>query len=59
MGELDGWIEQLFECKQLAENSVKTLCEKVRGRVRVWVAMPVYKLRGLETAVTRLLHYMY
>ena len=27
--ELDGWIEQLFECKQLAENSVKTLCEKV------------------------------
>ena len=28
--ELDGWIEQLFECKQLAENSVKTLCEKVR-----------------------------
>ena len=26
--ELDGWIEQLFECKQLAENNVKTLCEK-------------------------------
>jgi hypothetical protein len=28
--ELDGWIEQLMECKQLAETHVKTLCEKVR-----------------------------
>jgi len=27
--ELDQWIEQLMECKQLAENQVKTLCEKV------------------------------
>ena len=27
--ELDGWIEQLMECKQLQENHVKTLCEKV------------------------------
>ena len=27
--ELDGWIEQLMECKQLAETNVKTLCEKV------------------------------
>ena len=27
--ELDGWIEQLMECKQLAESNVKTLCEKV------------------------------
>ena len=28
--ELDQWIEQLMECKQLGENQVKTLCEKVR-----------------------------
>lgn len=28
--ELDGWIEQLNECKQLSENQVKVLCEKVR-----------------------------
>lgn len=28
--ELDGWIEQLNECKQLTENQVKLLCEKVR-----------------------------
>ncbi len=27
--ELDGWIEQLNDCKQLAENQVKTLCDKV------------------------------
>lgn len=28
--ELDQWIEQLNECKQLSENQVKTLCEKVQ-----------------------------
>ena len=28
--ELDGWIEQLMECKQLTENQVKTLCEKAK-----------------------------
>ena len=27
--DLDEWIEQLNECKQLSENQVKTLCEKV------------------------------
>ena len=27
--ELDQWVEQLNECKQLTENQVKTLCEKV------------------------------
>ncbi|KAG9340950.1 hypothetical protein JZ751_020143 [Albula glossodonta] len=26
--ELDQWIEQLNQCKQLSENQVKTLCEK-------------------------------
>ena len=30
--ELDGWIEQLMECKQLAETHVKTLCEKVSDK---------------------------
>uniref|UniRef100_A0A671RK60 Protein phosphatase 2 catalytic subunit beta n=1 Tax=Sinocyclocheilus anshuiensis TaxID=1608454 RepID=A0A671RK60_9TELE len=28
--ELDQWIEQLNECKQLTENQVRTLCEKVK-----------------------------
>jgi len=27
--ELDGWIEQLMDCRQLPETNVKTLCEKV------------------------------
>lgn len=28
--DLDAWIEQLNDCKQLSEPMVKTLCEKVR-----------------------------
>lgn len=32
--ELDQWIEQLNECKQLTENQVKTLCDKVRFDLR-------------------------
>lgn len=27
--DLDQWIEQLNECKQLTESQVKILCEKV------------------------------
>lgn len=27
--DVDQWIEQLYECKPLSENQVKTLCEKV------------------------------
>jgi len=30
MKELDGWVEQLMECKQLSENQVKSLCEKAK-----------------------------
>lgn len=32
--ELDQWVEQLNECKQLNENQVRTLCEKVREKRR-------------------------
>lgn len=28
--DLDQWIEQLNECKQLTETQVKTLCDKVK-----------------------------
>lgn len=28
---LDGWIESLMTCKQLAETDVQRLCEKVRA----------------------------
>ena len=31
--ELDQWIEQLMECKQLGENHVKTLCDKVKTKL--------------------------
>lgn len=27
---LDGWIESLMQCKQLAESDVQRLCDKVR-----------------------------
>jgi hypothetical protein len=27
--EIDGWIEQLSQCKQLPEPDVKKLCDKV------------------------------
>jgi hypothetical protein len=29
--EIDGWIEQLSQCKQLPEADVKKLCDKVRA----------------------------
>ena len=29
---LDGWIENLMKCKQLAENDVQRLCDKVSDR---------------------------
>jgi hypothetical protein len=32
---LDGWIESLMTCKQLAEVDVQRLCEKVRGGTSV------------------------
>ena len=28
--ELDQWIEQLNECKQLSQSQVKSLCEKAK-----------------------------
>lgn len=33
--EIDQWIEQLYECKQLTENQVRTLCDKVYNAVVV------------------------
>jgi hypothetical protein len=31
-GEVDGWIEILSKCKQLPEDDVKRLCDKVTQR---------------------------
>lgn len=33
--ELDQWIEQLNDCKQLTESQVKTLCDKVLSAIYV------------------------
>jgi hypothetical protein len=30
IGDLDRWIEQLYQCKPLSEQEIKRLCEKVR-----------------------------
>lgn len=32
---LDGWIESLMNCKQLAESDVQRLCDRVR-QVKSW-----------------------
>lgn len=32
--DLDQWIEQLNECKQLTETQVKTLCDKVSYKLK-------------------------
>lgn len=29
INDIDKWIEQLYECKQLTESQVKLLCDKV------------------------------
>lgn len=49
--ELDGWIEQLNECRQLSENQVKVLCEKVR------LAHMTHQSLGRTTARERYLMY--
>lgn len=41
---LDGWIESLMTCKQLAEVDVQRLCEKVGGLQRS--AAPAADCRG-------------
>lgn len=30
VGEIDGWIEKLYNCKPLSEQEIRRLCEKVR-----------------------------
>lgn len=33
VADVDAWISQLSECKQLPEADIKKLCDKVRERV--------------------------
>ena len=32
-GEVDGWIEELRNCKQLSESQMKSLCQKVSDNI--------------------------
>lgn len=38
--EIDAWIEQLSQCKQLSEADVKRLCDKVRVRWNKGLELP-------------------
>ena len=57
--DLDAWVEQLGQCKYLAEEQLKLLCERVRrenGRCRhalvIWpiflVKMPLWMILSLD-----------
>jgi hypothetical protein len=43
--DLDQWIEQLNECKQLTENKVKILCDQVGSTLPEVHPRPVFSLR--------------
>ena len=47
--DLDQWIEQLNDCKQLSENQVKTLTDKVGDFCVVWI------VRWLKFEMTNIL----
>lgn len=34
--ELDGWIEQLYNCQQLSEAHVKSLCDRVISAIFIF-----------------------
>ena len=44
---LDGWIESLMQCKQLAESDVQRLCDKVRD------SSPGQLAKGERTLIVR------
>lgn len=50
--ELDQWIEQLYECKQLSEGQVKTLCEKVSFYSRLQVTNLLSRLTDILKMAT-------
>ena len=48
---LDGWIEKLMNCKQLAENDVQRLCDRVRcvGSGELYVGLDLRLTEGCQT----------
>lgn len=59
--ELDQWIEQLNECKQLTESQVKFLCDKVNisAASRRYGALPPPSRNGFARARARFGHIVY
>lgn len=49
VGEVDQWISQLSQCKQLSESDVKKLCDKVGSHT----LLPVLVLIYLDTGALR------
>jgi hypothetical protein len=54
--DLDQWIEQLNECKQLTESQVKILCEKVRKFSKLKFRVK-FDAKGINQCATTLLQY--
>ena len=55
---LDGWIESLMNCKQLAESDVSRLCDRVSAivdtkRRRSFTAANVIRLSGTRSVTRR------
>ncbi len=52
--EIDGWIEQLSQCKQLPEADVKKLCDKVRISLQLYPTRIVDPLSPVILQITDL-----
>lgn len=39
--EIDSWLETLFQCKQLDEETVKKLCDKVKYNTAPFSLIPI------------------
>lgn len=50
--DLDQWIEQLNECKQLTESQVKILCEKVRKYFGLKLPVKFFEKHKIVSVVT-------
>lgn len=51
---LDGWIENLMNCKQLAENDVQRLCDRVRISEPIMSRVMAAKAMALTGVAARL-----
>lgn len=56
--ELDQWVEQLNDCKQLTESQVKTLCDKVFYSLTKSISRRSGRFRGCEISDDRVTAYV-